>query len=214
MVVPEVMAKPGANAGSRPGASAAQAQLATAQPGDVPTDAALVEAARAGQRWAREVLFKRHLGQIRAISRRMLAEREGADDVAQDALVEAVGHLDTLTNPQAFTAWMASIVVRRALKHLRSRQLLRRLGLHSRTPLDLEAVISPSAPAAVLLELRAACAALGRLPEQERMILILRRVEGMRLAEICGRMNLSLATVKRRLTAAENRFAVQARADF
>jgi RNA polymerase sigma-70 factor (ECF subfamily) len=48
-------------------------------------------------------------------------------------------------------------------------------------------------------------AVLDRLPAQERVALILRRVEGLELREISERMGISLATVKRRLSVAETR---------
>jgi RNA polymerase sigma-70 factor (ECF subfamily) len=174
-----------------------------------PTDGALVEAARAGNRSARETLFKRHMSRVRGISQRVLAGQEGADDVAQDAWVEAIAHLGGLTHPQAFASWMAAIVVRRALKHLRHRQVLLRLGLQSSAGTDFETMASATAPAGVVLELSAACAALDGLPEQERTVLLLRRVEGLQLAEISSRMNLSLATVKRRLAAAEQHLSTR-----
>jgi RNA polymerase sigma-70 factor (ECF subfamily) len=203
----ELVPKPCASASSPTMRSLGSAHVATAAADVEPSDTALVEAARAGHTEAREELFKRHMSQILGISRRLLAGQEGADDVAQDALVDAIGHLDALTNPQAFTSWMASIVVRRALGHLRNGRLLLRLGLRSPTPLDLETLISPGAPTDVVIELQAVRAALDCLPEQERMVLILRRVGGLRLSEIGRRMNVSLATVKRRLAAAEDRFA-------
>jgi RNA polymerase sigma-70 factor (ECF subfamily) len=54
---------------------------------------------------------------------------------------------------------------------------------------------------------------LGRLPSDERIAFALRHIEGMelgRLAEACG---VSLATIKRRLARAEQRFARAAARD-
>src|SRR6478609_7596172 len=84
-----------------------------------PTDAALVLAARAGELWAQEALFQRYSRMVLALSQRILAGRDDADDLAQDAFVYAFTRLDTLQNPQAFHAWLRSIVVRTASKRLR-----------------------------------------------------------------------------------------------
>jgi RNA polymerase sigma-70 factor (ECF subfamily) len=177
--------------------------LTSREPGVPLTDAALVVAARSGEQWALEALFKRHRRLVVGLSHRILAGREEADDLAQDVFVVAFRRLASLENPQAFAAWLALIVVRRASKLLRRRQLLILLGLRSNIALDPDTLISRSAPADVVHELRAVCSILAELPAEEGMALVLRRLEGMELAEIARHMHLSLATVKRRLTAAE-----------
>lgn len=177
----------------------------TTKSGAGPTDAALVIAARAGERWAQEALFQRYARMVMALSQRMLPHRQDADDLVQDVFVHALDRLDSLENPQAFASWIASIVVRTASKRLRRRRLLTRLGLYRAAPVDLDAIVAPNAPPDVVSELRAVYACVDRLPTQERMALLLRRVEGMEIAEIAQSMQISVATVKRRLKAAETR---------
>jgi RNA polymerase sigma-70 factor (ECF subfamily) len=182
-----------------------QNAVSTTASGAIVTDAALVLAARAGDLAAREALFRRYLGLVVGLSERIIAGRGDADDVAQDAFVDAFNQLHRLENPQAFAAWLGSIVVRRASKCLRRRRLLVRLGLHPAQREEPDASIAPGAPADVVCELRAVYATIMRLPVTERVALVLRRVEGLELAEIAEHMQLSLATVKRRLAAAEAR---------
>jgi len=189
----------------------AQPALASNASGIVPSDAALVLAARAGDSCAQESLFRRYLPLALGLSQRILGHHGEAEDVVQDAFVEAMGHLERLDNPQAFGAWLRTIVVRRVRKHLRRQQLLNRLGLRTAAPIDLDALIAPTAPADLVQELRAVYGVLARLPPEQRVALVLRRVEGLELGEIAAQMDLSLATVKRRLAAAEARLA-QARA--
>jgi RNA polymerase sigma-70 factor (ECF subfamily) len=173
--------------------------------GQGPTDAALVIAARAGEAWAQEALFRRYARLVLGLSQRILAGREDADDLAQDVFVQALSRLDSLDNPQAFAAWISTIVVRTASKRLRRRRLLVRLGLRPAQPVDPDAVVASSAPADIASELRTVYGALDGMTAEERVALVLRRVEGMELLEIAERMNLSLATVKRRLTGAERK---------
>jgi RNA polymerase sigma-70 factor (ECF subfamily) len=165
----------------------------------------LVVAARAGERWAQEALFQRHARLVIALAQRLLPQSADADDLVQDAFVYAFHRLDTLQNPQAFAAWIASIVVRTASKRLRRQRLMTRLGLQRSEPIDPDAVVSPTAPPEVVSELKGVYALLDRLPVEQRVALVLRRVEGMELAEIAAHMKLSLATVKRRLVLAEAR---------
>jgi RNA polymerase sigma-70 factor (ECF subfamily) len=72
---------------------------------------------------------------------------------------------------------------------------------------DLERMVSDAAPPDVAAEVRAIYALVEALPPEQRIALILRRVQGMTLREVAQAMDLSLATVKRRLAAAENALA-------
>jgi len=168
-----------------------------------PTDAALVAAARAGDVWARDALFSRHARMVHGLAFRLMGSDADVDDLAQDAFVEALSGLDRLAEPAAFSSWLGAIVVRTAHKRLRRRRLFDRLGLRRRTPIDLDALPLSSAPPDVALELRRIYAVLDQLPAEERVALVLRRVEGMELQEVADQMALSLATVKRRIAAAE-----------
>lgn len=180
-------------------------RLPMTRSGAGPSDAALVVAARAGEGWAQEALFARHGRMVLGLSQRILAGREEADDLAQDVFLYALTHLSDLQNPQAFASWIGTIVVRTASKRLRSRRLLVRLGLRRNEPVDVEALVSSGAPADAAAELRRLYARLADFPAEERVALVLRRVEGLELTEIAERTGLSLATVKRRIAAADRR---------
>lgn len=170
-----------------------------------PSDAALVLAARAGEEWAREALFRRYVRMALGLAYRILPRDADLDDLVQDSFFAAFQRLDRLSNPQAFQAWLSSIVVRTAGKRLRRRKLQVRLGLLRSEPIDMEQVISRSAPPDVSAELRAVYGLLEQLSVDERIALVLRRVERLEIPEIADRMKLSTSTVKRRLNTAEAR---------
>lgn len=168
-----------------------------------PSDAALVVAARARESWAEEALFVRHAPRILGLAQRLLGRSDDTDDLVQDAFVQAISRLEQLDNPQAFAAWISTLTVRLAQKRLRRRRLLARLGLRTNEPIDVETLVAANSPPEAAVELCALYAIIGRMPAEERIALVLRRVEGMELAEVAQHMCLSLATVKRRLAAAE-----------
>jgi RNA polymerase sigma-70 factor (ECF subfamily) len=172
--------------------------------GVAPTDAALVVAARAGEAWAQEALFRRHSRMAMGLAHRLLPRDEDVDDVVQDCFVSALQRLSSLDNPQAFAAWLGSIVVRTVGKRLRRRRLLGRLGLRSAEHIDLDTLVAPQAPTEAALELKRIYAVVARLSSEERVALILRRVEEMEIPQIAEQMGLSMSTVKRRLKAAES----------
>ncbi len=169
-----------------------------------PTDAALVLAARAGEEWACEALFRRYVPLANGLAYRTMGHDADVEDLVQDSFVQALDGLGRLEDPQAFASWLSLIVIRTAARILRRRQLLRRLGLlRKEPPCDADLVVSAVAPPDVAAELRAIYSILDALPVEQRMALVLRRVEGLELEEVAKAMGLSLATIKRRLVDAE-----------
>jgi RNA polymerase sigma-70 factor (ECF subfamily) len=169
-----------------------------------PSDAALVLAARAGEAWAQEALFRRHAPMVNGLAFRLMGRDSEVDDLVQDSFVTAFAGLHGLTDPQAFAAWLGSIVVRTAGKVIRRRMLLDRLGLRRRRdPVDIDTVATRVAGPDVGAELRRLYERLDRLPAEQRIAFLLRRVEGMELEEIARAMGISLATAKRRIAAAQ-----------
>jgi RNA polymerase sigma-70 factor, ECF subfamily len=169
-----------------------------------PSDAALVVAARAGEDWAREALFRRYAPLVNGLAFRLMGRDDDVDDLVQDSFVEALRSLGKLESPQAFASWLSSIVVRTCGKLLRRRQITRRLGLYKGgDTIDFDALVSPGAPPDALTELSAIYGIVQALPTHVRIALILRRVEGHSLDEIAELTGASLATIKRRVTEAE-----------
>jgi RNA polymerase sigma-70 factor (ECF subfamily) len=136
---------------------------------------------------------------------RLMPGDSEVDDVVQDVFSVAFERLKALQNPQAFAAWLGSIVVNTVSKRLRRRRLLERLGIRSSDVCDPDQVVSPAAPAETHAELRAVYRVIEKLPAEQRVALVLRRVEGMQIPQIAQCMGLSESTVKRRLRAAEAR---------
>lgn len=168
------------------------------------SDEALVVAARNGDVAALDALFARFANMVHGLAFRLVGTDSEVDDIVQDAFVEALTHLHRLEEPAAFRGWLKSIVVRTTCKRLRRRRLLTRLGLRRPEPIELDALpIANSAPAEVVAELRLIFSLIDELPVQERVALVLHRVEGMTLPEVAEQMKLSLTTVKRRIAAAE-----------
>ena len=176
-----------------------------------PSDTALVLAARAGEKWAQEALFKRHARTVNGLAYRLLGRDEEVDDLVQEAFLAALRSLDRLENPQAFSAWLCSILVRTAHKTLRRRSMLTRLGLRRSSPIDPDAVMARNVPPDVRSELQAIYGLLDRMRPEVRVALVLHRVEGLSVPEIAARMDLSVSTVKRRLAVGERRIDHYAR---
>lgn len=189
--------------GSAP--SGASASLA---PSSGPTDDELVARAQSGDRWARSALLARHVPQVAQTVARLLASKADAEDVLQDALVEALTELGSLREGRAFRVWLMRIAVGKVHRVYRKNRLLRRLGLHQP---DLDATLAalatgdPEDRAELFLLDRA----LATLPTEERVAWMLRHVEELPLDEVADACGCSLATAKRRVARAEARIAAR-----
>lgn len=177
---------------------------------DVRSDEALVRATLSGARGSFEELYRRHARMATGMAHRLLGGGHEVDDVVQDAFVTALSKLDSLRDPQAFARWLGTIVVHAARRRLRRRSLKARLLPGLRESVDLDALIGAATPPDVALELRALYGALDSLGPEVAIALVLRRVEGMTIPEMAEAMNLSPATVKRRLKTGEERLGFSA----
>jgi RNA polymerase sigma-70 factor (ECF subfamily) len=177
------------------------------QSGAGPSDAALVIAARGGEAWARESLFRRYRQMAYGMALRLTGPSLAVDDIVQESFVRALRSLDNLKDPQSFARWLGTIIVHTASKMRRHERVLQRFGFARTEPIDTDAFIAKTAPPDVSAELRAIYALLNVLPIEAHIALVLRRVEGLKLEEIAEQMGLSVATVKRRLGVAEARLA-------
>jgi RNA polymerase sigma-70 factor (ECF subfamily) len=179
-----------------------------ASDGASPDDATLVLRAIDGADWARGALFSRHAPDVMALLTRLLSSTADAEDATQDTFVEALRDLRHLRTPGDFSRWVRRIAVHQAHRRFRKRKLLAVLGFDG-TPLD--ATLDQLADDAVSPELRAELVlvqkALERRPVAERTAWVLRHVEGFELTEIAEALELSLATVKRKLLAAQEALA-------
>jgi len=147
---------------------------------------------------------------VNGLAFRVLGRDAEVDDLVQDSFLEALKNLHRLENPQAFSSWLGSIVVRTASKRLRRRALLNRLGIRRSTPIDPDVVLSRDAPPDARAELSRIYSCLDSMHHEVRLSLVLHRVEGMSLPETAETMGVSLSTVKRRLAAAERELTLAA----
>lgn len=167
-------------------------------------DGTLVGRAREGDRWAEEALYHRHAPYLMGMVIRLLGNRTEAEDVMQDTFTIALDRLGSLRQPDAVRAWFAQIAVSQVRRRLRRAKLLASLGLRDRTgTVDLESIAASDADAETRSELAAVGRVLALLPTDERLAWMLRHVEGEPLERVARMCRCSLATVKRRIAAAE-----------
>ncbi|WP_328309713.1 RNA polymerase sigma factor [Actinomycetospora sp. NBC_00405] len=168
-------------------------------------DGWLVGRARAGDAEAFEVLISRHQDRIFRIALRVLGNRQDAEDVMQDVLIQLWTGLAGFAGTSAFTTWLHRVVVNRCLSRARS---ARRTDVvpgpsepgHPRAPAAAEQV-------QYQVQLAAAGAAVVALPEDQRSVFVLCQLEGLSYREVAVIQRLPEATVRGRLSRARERLA-------
>lgn len=145
--------------------------------------------------------FRQHSGYVAGLAFRLLGRDAEVDDLVQDVFLAAIRGLDTLQEPAAVRGWLATLTVRLAGRRIRRKRIASFLGFGDDGP-D-EHVLSPDASPEQRVLLAQVYRVLERLPVPNRLAWTLRHIEGEQLeavAELCG---CSLATVKRRIAAAQ-----------
>ena len=170
------------------------------------SDAELAERLQRDDPWAKEALYRKYVQSIWGLALRLTGNRADAEDVVQDAFAMALRDAKQVRDPSALRAWLVSVTVHQAHRRFRRRRMLRALGFdHGNDTALLEAAASNGVSSEVMAELALLNHTLDQLAAKERMAWTLRFVEGYSLAEVAEYCRCSLATAKRRITAAQRR---------
>jgi RNA polymerase sigma-70 factor (ECF subfamily) len=172
------------------------------------TDVDLVDRARAGDQWAEEAIYRRHVSYVGWLVVRMIGRHHDAEDILQEVFTTALEQLHTLRDGAALRAWLTRIAVSRARRRLQRLRLMRMLGLdRGADDATLGALASTGCSPEVRAELRLVAEALAALPPGPRIAWTLHRVEGLTLEDVAQACRCSLATAKRRIAAGDQRVA-------
>jgi RNA polymerase sigma-70 factor, ECF subfamily len=171
----------------------------------------LLAMARVGDPRTGPALFDRCEAQVNRLVWRVLGADEAHDDVVQQVFVALLAGVKRLREAAALEGWVAVVTINTVRSEIRRRKV-RRLWLRSAPEaIDLAEAPGPSHEARELL--RRTYAALDRLPADERIAFTLRFIDEQPLTEVAAACDCSLATIKRRIRAAQARFRRYAERD-
>lgn len=155
-----------------------------------------------------ELLLQPHLQQLYKLAYRFTGQRADAEDLVQDVVVKLYPRLQEMQKVEKLSPWLARVLYRHFVDRLRSKQ---RSPLHLITEDDLELDEhqgdSPDPAGNTendLLQGRLQDA-LNQLNEDQRTLMILHDVEGYTLNEIHTMLDVSIGTLKSRLSRARTR---------
>ena len=179
-------------------------------------DAALVDRCKAGDQRAFQTLVERYQRKVYTIAFGVVRNHDDAMDVTQDAFVKVHRYLGNFKGDSSFYTWLYRIVVNlcidRKRKAARAAEVDYDDGLQHNSeitngPTLASTHIESPQKALARKELREQmAAALDKLSESHRQILVLREVEGLSYEEIAESLDLAKGTVMSRLFHARKNF--------
>jgi len=171
-------------------------------------DARLIARVRAGDAVAFELIMRRYNQRLFRMARSILRNEPEAEDVVQESYVRAYEKIDDFIGPAGFSAWLGRIVVNEALGRLRTRGRVISLDDYGDGPgngADIRRIetIKTQQPdperLAVNSELRRLLEnAIDALPDDFRVVFVLRAVEGLSVVETAEYLSIRPETVKTR----------------
>jgi RNA polymerase sigma-70 factor (ECF subfamily) len=175
----------------------------------IQADADIVRAVLRGDREAFAALVARHERAVWATAWRVLRDDHAAADAGQEAFLQAYLRLGDLRRPDRFGVWVLRIARRQAI-HLARRkahdsgrsldevgtvQPMERDGSTTRLPTDVEELLT----------------AVARLPEHERLVVVLHYLDGRPVAEVAAALGRPVGTVTKQLSRAIERLRIRTR---
>ncbi|MCL6611346.1 MAG: sigma-70 family RNA polymerase sigma factor [Peptococcaceae bacterium] len=171
-------------------------------------DSLLVERSRDGDLDAFEELVKRYESKVYTITFRFTGNHADASDLAQDAFIRAYQALRSFRGDASFATWLFTIASNVCRDELRKQQRKKKVSLD-------EVMSQPGGnPSLVTMDMSPQeCLErnetqdlvqrqLNSLSEDQRLILVMREIQGLSYEEIASALECSLGTVKSRLSRA------------
>jgi RNA polymerase sigma-70 factor (ECF subfamily) len=165
-------------------------------------DAQLIDEALAGNKDAFGQLVLRYQNRLFNTVVHVVGCRSAAEDVVQDAFVQAFVKLETFQRASAFYTWLYRIAVNLAISHRRRKrpelsvEAQRESGSHNE-PID--ASEGPTDPVEREERIAQVHQAMNVLNDEHRAVLVLREMEGLCYERIAEILDLPVGTVRSRL---------------
>ena len=172
-------------------------------------DTDLISRAAGGDPSAFQALVERHRSMVYRVAYQFAGNHHDAEDIAQEVFIKVYRSLDRFRQDAQLTSWMYRIVMNACIDHRRRQRLAiaapfgeeaehRMLNTPEDTPGPEDRAYAGELGQVLESEI-------GRLPNGQRVVFVMRHHQGMKLCEIAAALGLAEGTVKRQLHAAVHR---------
>jgi RNA polymerase sigma factor (sigma-70 family) len=140
--------------------------------------------------------IEKEIPRLRRYARALTRDVSAADDLVQDCLTRALGKAHLWREGTDLRAWLFTILHNQHVNRVR-RTIREGISVNAE---DVEwALVAPSSQFA-RVELRELGAALDRLPEEQRQVVLLVGLEGLRYEAVAEIMGVPVGTIRSRLS--------------
>jgi RNA polymerase sigma-70 factor, ECF subfamily len=175
-------------------------------------EADLVHHARAGEREAFRAIMQRGNQRLFRIARGFVRDDSEAEDIVQETYVRAFTNLDAFRGEASIFTWLTRIAINEANGRMRKRRDKHRehVGLEAVEAAQsrgAHVIMFPQTDANMTPELDVACtqvrhvleSAIDELPDDFRIVFVMRDVEGCSIAETAAALGIREETIRTRL---------------
>ncbi len=165
----------------------------------------VIEACQRGDEEAFRVLFEAHKDRVYSIALRYAGDSTAAMDIAQDTFLKLLSNIRQFRGDSSFESWLYRLVVNSCLDyHRRRRRFKPLLGDALDQALDRFRAPRESALHDLLREEQEERVqqVVAQLPEEQRMVVVLRYTDGLSYEEIADLLGCRRGTVASRLNRA------------
>jgi RNA polymerase sigma-70 factor (ECF subfamily) len=141
-------------------------------------------------------LLEKEIPRLRRYARALTRDASRADDLVQSSLARALAKSHLWQPGTDLRAWLFTILHN---QHVNDVRRAVREGVVVAVE-DVEPMLTVPSTQAATLQLRDLDRAMGRLPEEQRQVLLLVGLEGMRYEEVATVLNVPVGTVRSRLS--------------
>ncbi|MCU0343671.1 MAG: RNA polymerase sigma factor [Ignavibacterium sp.] len=150
----------------------------------------LIENAKHGNNAAIEQLFQLNLGKIYAFALRLTANKSLAETITKETFIEAWKKMNLVRSDASFLKWLIAITVYQTIDSLRSNKKKAKVDHNQLKELESKGELDKH---------------IFELPDQERMIFVLNKIEGYTTEEISDMMGIKKDQVSAHLNGAVSR---------
>ena len=168
----------------------------------------LIEGAIAHDQAAIRSIIRQHNHRLFRVARSVLRDDFEAEDAVQDAYLQAFSKIGTFRKEASLATWLSRIVLNESLQRLRARKSRPRadVELHEHKeaqiipfPVQLGGTIDPEKTMAQRELVALVEQAVDSLPDDFRIVLVARAIEGLTVEETSSLLEIRTETVKTRL---------------
>jgi len=189
----------------------AEKVIKTTAPSETAEVLRLIEEAKHGSEEAFASLIDMYKRLVYNLAYQRTRNHDDAEDVAQEIFIKVWKSLHLFRGESAFSTWIAKIAINASLDYVRKSSRRRTVSLtkqdeddgdvQAELP-DTDVNVNPEEYAQRMEKIAAVRAAIDALGQDQRIVIVMRDIEGMSYEEIAAALDLEMGTVKSRINRA------------